>query len=158
MPIETKVQNWLDKPVGFLDIELQPTTHLDMAINGSYLANFINTIQLEVSKADISSTSFANSIKGFNNEVTIRDIVSTYIYPNTLVVLEITAKELKLALEKSSSYFKLENDEIKIIMHTKIKRIYPTKRYTQNIFLFNKGYVLCKFLCGIALFNTNLKI
>lgn len=138
MPIETKVQNWLDKPVGFLDIELQPTTHLDMAINGSYLANFINTIQLEVSKADISSTSFANSIKGFNNEVTIRDIVSTYIYPNTLVVLEVTAKELKLALEKSASYFKLDNDEIKI----SDSFLYPKLQHYNYDYFSNIEYII----------------
>lgn len=35
LPLEDKVQEWLDTPVGFLDTELQPTYHLDMALNGS---------------------------------------------------------------------------------------------------------------------------
>ena len=31
LPLEEKVQQWLDTPVGFLDTELQSSTHLDMA-------------------------------------------------------------------------------------------------------------------------------
>ncbi|WP_297634308.1 bifunctional UDP-sugar hydrolase/5'-nucleotidase [uncultured Clostridium sp.] len=113
--IEDKVQEWLDTPVGFLDTSLLPTTHLDMAINGSTLANFINSVQLHFSDAQIACTSFANSIKGFNKEVTIRDIVSTYIYPNTLVVLEITGTILKKALYRCSEYFHLnENGSLEI--------------------------------------------
>ncbi len=103
--LEKQVQQWLDTPVGFLDVELQPTTHIDMAVNGSYLANFINQVQLDASGADISVTSFANSIKGFNKDVTVRDITSTYMFPNTLAILEIDGKTLKLALERCASYF-----------------------------------------------------
>lgn len=105
LPIESEVQTWLDQPVGFLNQALSPVPHLEMAQTSSPLANFINQVQLEISGADISCTSFANSIKGFNKEVTIRDIVSTYVYPNTLVVLEVTGAILKQALEKCASYF-----------------------------------------------------
>lgn len=114
MPLEKEVQNWLDTPVGFLDVALQPTTHIDMAINGSYLANFINQIQLDASNADISITSFANSIKGFNKEVTVRDITSTYMFPNTLSILKVTGKILKLALERSASYIDNSKGELKV--------------------------------------------
>lgn len=102
---ENAVQKWLDQPVGFLSEALPPLPHLEMALKGSPLANFINQVQLEVSGADLSCTSFANSIKGFNEQVTIRDIVSTYVYPNTLVVLEVTGSILRQALEKCASYF-----------------------------------------------------
>lgn len=114
LPYEKSVQEWLDIPVGFLDIPLVPTTHLDMALNGSYLANFINSVQLDISSADIACTSFANSIKGFNKNVTVRDIVSTYIYPNTLVVLEVTGKVLKEALLRSSEYLTYNGEEVYI--------------------------------------------
>lgn len=114
MPLEEKVQKWLDTPVGHLDVDLQPTTHIDMAVNGSNLANFINQIQLEESGADISVTSFANSIKGFDKDVTVRDICSTYMFPNTLSILEIDGKTLKLALERCASYFDNSTGEIKV--------------------------------------------
>lgn len=114
LPLEEKVQEWLDTPVGFLDTDLHPTTHLDMALSGSYLANFINQIQLDISEADIACTAFANVIKGFDKNVTVRDILSTYPYPNTLVVLEVNKEILKLALERSASYFSNDTGNIKI--------------------------------------------
>ncbi|WP_035279073.1 bifunctional UDP-sugar hydrolase/5'-nucleotidase [Clostridium sp. Ade.TY] len=112
--IENDVQKWLDTPVGFLDCPLNPESHIKMALEGSNLANFINQVQLEKSNADISCTSFANVIKGFNKSVTVRDIVSTYVYPNTLVVLNITSEILKKALFRCSQYFAIENNKIKV--------------------------------------------
>ena len=63
LPLEEKIQEWLDTPVGFLNKELMPSSHLEMALNGSELANFINQIQIDESGADISCTSFSNEIK-----------------------------------------------------------------------------------------------
>jgi len=110
--LQEKVQQWLDKPIGHLDEPIIPSTHLDMALNGQPLANFVNDIQLEISKADISCTSLGNSVKGFNKDITIRDIVSTYIYPNTLVIKEISGRTLKLGLNRSAEYFELKDNEV----------------------------------------------
>ena len=114
MPLEKRVQTWLDSPVGYLNVELQPDDRINMAVNGSMLANFINQIQLEVADCDLSCTSFANAVKGFNTSVTVRDIVSTYVYPNTLVVLEVTGDVLKQALEVCASYIHNENGELSV--------------------------------------------
>lgn len=114
LPLEKKIQVWLDQPVGFLNTDLVPRKHLTMAQEGSLLANFINQVQLDRSGADISCCSFANSIKGFNKAVTVRDIVSTYIYPNTLVVLEVNGQIVKDALENVASYFHLEDGQVTV--------------------------------------------
>ncbi len=114
LPLENEVQKWLDIPVGHLDVALEPTSHLQMALNGTYLANFINQVQLDYTGADISTTSFANSIKGFNKSVTIRDIVSTYVFSNTLKVLEVSGTVLKLALEACARYFEIEDGQVVI--------------------------------------------
>lgn len=104
-PFEQENAAYLDTPVGFLDEELQPSDHLDMALNGSLIANFFNQVQLEASGADISCTCLGNKVKGFDRRVTIRDIVSTYIYPNTLVTIEVGRTVLKAALERCAEYF-----------------------------------------------------
>lgn len=109
---EDSVQNWLDNVVGYLDKELFPKSHLEMAVNGSELADFINKIQIEFSGADISCTSFANKVIGFPKEVRIRDVLLTYPFPNTLVVLEITGKNLKDALERMAEYFDIKDGNI----------------------------------------------
>ncbi|MGL5978913.1 MAG: bifunctional metallophosphatase/5'-nucleotidase [Erysipelotrichaceae bacterium] len=112
--LEASVQAWLDTPVGHLDQALTPGTHLEMALHGSRLANFINQMQLSTSGADIACTSFANVIKGFERDVTVRDIMATYPYPNTLVILEVKRDIIKAALERSASYFAIQGDDISI--------------------------------------------
>ena len=100
---------WLDTPVGHLDTALEPDTPLNMAKNGSLIANFFNQVQLEASGADISATCLGNEVKGFDRDVTIRDVVATYIYPNTLKTLEVDRAVLKAALERCASYFDFDS-------------------------------------------------
>lgn len=114
LAIDKEVQAWMDTPIGNLSEPLIAKEHLTMALEGAPLANFINNIQLAVSNADISCTSFANVIAGFNQKVSIRDVLATYPYPNTLVVKEVTGTILKEALERCASYFAVENGEVKI--------------------------------------------
>ena len=104
-PLESKVQQWLDTPTGFLDIPLTGGDHLTQALHGSPLANFINTVQRDASGARISACSLPNEFKGLPTTVTVRDVVSTYIYTNTLVVLELDKATLKRYMERSAAYF-----------------------------------------------------
>jgi 2',3'-cyclic-nucleotide 2'-phosphodiesterase/3'-nucleotidase len=76
-----------------------------MAAHGSLIANFFNQVQREASGAQLSATSLGNEVKGFDTDVTIRDVVATYIYPNTLVTLEVDRAVLKAVLERSADYF-----------------------------------------------------
>ena len=107
---EEKAKRWLDRPVGQLDVPLLPEDHLAMASKGSMIANFFNQVQREASGADISETGFANEVKGFDTSVSIRDVVSSYIFSNTLKVIEVDRHVLKAALERCAAYFALEAD------------------------------------------------
>lgn len=108
--IEDKVQEWLEQPIGRINKALMPEDKVTMAYQGSSIADFINQVQLYFSKAQISSVGLANEIAGFNSEVKTRDIIATYPYPNTLLVLEITGKDLKAAMERSAEYFDVLED------------------------------------------------
>ncbi|MCL1950553.1 MAG: bifunctional metallophosphatase/5'-nucleotidase [Turicibacter sp.] len=119
--IESQVQKWLDAPVGFLDQPLTPDDKVSMALNGTPLADFFNQVQLEATGADISVTSLGNEVKGFQKEVTVRDVVSTYIYPNTIVVLSITGKQLKAVLERAASYLEPGPKVSKAFLQPKIE-------------------------------------
>ncbi len=107
-PIEEKTAKWLDTPVGRLDTPLLPDEPLKMAENGSLIANFFNQVQLEASGAQLSATSLDSSVKGFSQNVTVRDVVSSYVFPNTLKTVFITRDKLKLALERSAEYYVLD--------------------------------------------------
>ncbi len=99
---------WLDHPAGHLDRPIWPEDHLKMAMNGTSIADFFNLVQLDASGADISCAALANSVRGFDSNVTVRDVVSSYVYNNTLKVLEIRGSVLRRALEQCASYFQTD--------------------------------------------------
>lgn len=112
--VEHEVQAWLDCEVGELVKPLLPDKKIKMAMEGNEIALFLNQIQLYYSKAQISAVSLANDVKGFEKGVTRRDVIATYPFPNTLVVLEITGADLKAAIERSAEYFEIgEGGELK---------------------------------------------
>ena len=107
-PLDAENAVFLDQPLGELDIPLAPGDHMEMAVHGSIIANFFNQVQLDASGADLSVTSLGNVVKGFNQEVTIRDVVATYVFPNTLKTILVDRRVLKAALERSAEYFDLD--------------------------------------------------
>lgn len=100
-----ELNTWLDTPIGRLSRAIWPSEKLDMALNGSSIADFFNTVQLWASGADVSCAALGNELRGFDSQVTVRDVVASYVYSNTLVVLEVTGHVLKLALEQCARYF-----------------------------------------------------
>ena len=108
---------FLDTPIGWLDIPLEPRSSLDMAVRGSSIANFFNQVQMDASGADLSVTCLGNEVRGFHKEVTIRDVVATYIFPNTLKTILVDRMVLKAALERSAEYFALDAQGKPCISH-----------------------------------------
>ena len=104
-PLEDRVQEWLDQPLGRLDRPLPPDTKIRMAVQGSPIADFVNQIQLDCSKAQIACCGLANELGGFDREVTTRSVIASYPYPNTLLVLRIDGATLRKALERTAEYF-----------------------------------------------------
>jgi 2',3'-cyclic-nucleotide 2'-phosphodiesterase/3'-nucleotidase len=83
----------------------------DVRTRDNAVIEFINKVQMNVSNTTISNTAlFHNDSPGFPTQVTMRDIVSNYIYPNTLKVIRISGKDIKDALERSAAYFMLGED------------------------------------------------
>jgi len=104
------LNQWLDTPIGRLSKPLLPQPKLAMALHGSPIADFINQVQLEASGAQVSCTALSNDVSGFQAEVTVRDVVSSYPFANTLVVLRVTGQILRAALEQCATYFRVSAD------------------------------------------------
>ena len=113
-PLERENARFLDTPLGTLDRPLPPRDRLSMALRGSDIANFINQVQLEASGADISVTALGNTVKGFQQRVTVRDIAASYEFPNTLKTIPVTRTELKAALERCAEYFDPRENGLRI--------------------------------------------
>jgi 2',3'-cyclic-nucleotide 2'-phosphodiesterase/3'-nucleotidase len=114
LPLEEAVQEWLDVDIGRLKEPVAERNKLEMALQGSAIADFFNQVQLEYSGADISCVGLGNSPISLPDHVTMRDMVRVYPFSNTLVVLEINEESLKKALERCAEYFTLKDGNIEI--------------------------------------------
>jgi len=112
-PYEDQTQVWLDQTVGQLSgYDFMIRVPFKARLHKHPLVSLINQVQLETSGAQLSGVSLFNDPAGFKPEVTTRDIVSTYVYPNTLIVKQINGLQLKAYLEKCAEYFTLDHDRI----------------------------------------------
>ncbi len=108
--VNDEVEEWLDSPIG----EVQGNMRIDdveqaRRVEHPYV-EFVHNVQMHYAECDISGTAlFNNQAKGFGEKVTMRDVVLNYIYPNTLAVLKVSGADLKAALERSATYFELDD-------------------------------------------------
>ncbi|USG65627.1 bifunctional metallophosphatase/5'-nucleotidase [Brevibacillus ruminantium] len=114
---EWQTQHWLDQPIGRFTGEMRVLDPMAARLKDNAFVEFINRVQMEVSGAAISNTAlFDDHSPGFPAEVTMRDIVSNYIYPNTLTVLRVKGSDIRAALEQTADYFALD-DAGKIVVN-----------------------------------------
>lgn len=105
-PLLNRVNQWLDEPVGHVGDNMRITDHFSARLHGHPFTELINRVQMAATGAKISANAiFNDEMRGFDNTVTIRDVMTNYIYPNTLAVVALTGAELVLALEQNANYF-----------------------------------------------------
>lgn len=110
-PYESIVQEWLEQPLGLIRGSMSISNPLQIRLSDNTFIEFVNKVQMEAAGVDISNTAlFENLCPGFSNNVTMRQVISNYIYPNTLKVLRISGQDIKDALEQSAEYFILTEE------------------------------------------------
>ena len=112
--IEVELQDYLDREIGKFDKDILMEDIFEARLNGHPFINFLHQVQLEASGADFSALSLFDSAIGFKKNVSIRDVLINYPYPNTLMVLKVRGDKLKEAIEKAATYFVIEDGSIKI--------------------------------------------
>ena len=96
-PYEQAAQAWLDRAIGTCVSELSAT---DAHRGDSALLKLVHCAQLEAGNAEVSLTASFNPAAHIpRGAATVRDIARLYPYDNTLVVVELTGRQLKEALE-----------------------------------------------------------
>ncbi len=112
---EAQTQKWLDQPIGVLqDGDCLIKDEVDARIHKHACVSLLNQIQKDHYQADLSAVALFNDAAGFNQSITMRDIVSTYVYPNTLVKILLTGAQLKKYLETAARYFDVKEDVVVI--------------------------------------------
>ncbi|WP_445683626.1 bifunctional metallophosphatase/5'-nucleotidase [Sporosarcina sp. FSL K6-3457] len=125
-PIYQRTEKWLDEAIGTVKGDIRLKNAFDARVHGHAYVEFINKIQMAVSGASISATSlFHDEEGGLPNEVTMRDIVTNYIYPNTLKVLRLSGNDILQALEQCASYFTIENGRLAVSPSFKYPKAQP---------------------------------
>ncbi|HAE17016.1 MAG TPA: bifunctional metallophosphatase/5'-nucleotidase [Erysipelotrichaceae bacterium] len=109
---EEECQNWLDEPLGTCAGDLMITDQLDARVHKSQAVTFINQVQMEVTGAQLSMTALHSNAAGFHHDISMRDLVNTYLYPNTLIVKKINGRILKQLLENSAAFWSIRNDAV----------------------------------------------
>lgn len=112
-PLNEEVEAWLDQTLGQVTGSMAITNPAKARVSEHPYIEFINRVQMNASGASISGTAlFNNEGRGFNSTITMRDVLTNYIYPNTLAVLNISGADLKAALEQTANYLVLDQGEI----------------------------------------------
>jgi len=113
LPLQTQLESWLDEPIGSVNGNMLIEDPFEARLADNPYVEFINNIQLQISGAQISGTAlFHNEKGGFGHQVTMRDIMNNYIYPNTLKVLLLSGNDIRLALEQCATYFEVVDGNI----------------------------------------------
>ncbi len=112
--LQDNVQQWLDTPVGELACDIDCVEPLPLMTNGWDFANLCNHVILDYTGADFAVTSLMNSPYPLSGQVTIRDIVCSYPFANTIDTISILGSDIKLALEQVATFFVLEEGVLSI--------------------------------------------
>ena len=112
--IQSDLKDFLDTEIGHLDKDITIDDIFLARLEGHPFINLLHQIQLDISNADFSAVSLFDCAIGFKQNITIKDVLINYPFANTLKVLKITGSKLKEAIEKSATYFTLENNEVQI--------------------------------------------
>jgi len=114
-PFDDQTQIWLDQKLGKVEgFDLLIKDPFDARLHKHPYVSFINFIQKQVTQADICGTALFNQAIGLGNEISYRDLVNNYVYPNSLIVKEMDGKTLKLYLEQCADYFTVIDERIMV--------------------------------------------
>lgn len=103
-PYDRETNNWLRRVIGESGEELSARAG---CCRDTAILDLIQRVQMEAGHADVSMVaSFNQQARIPRGPVTVREIAGLYVYENTLVVVAVTGRQLKDALEHSAKYFR----------------------------------------------------
>ena len=102
-PYHRETQAWLDQVIGDSAVELRAG---EERFRDTAILDLVLRVQLEAGNADVSTAMSLNPKARIpKGPVTARDIIGLYEYEATPIVIEVTGKQLREALEHSARHF-----------------------------------------------------
>ncbi|ANK63012.1 hypothetical protein AYR56_07295 [Loigolactobacillus backii] len=125
--LQQEAERWLDQPLGQVKGDMRIKNPNRARVVEAAYVEFIQRVQMTAVGADISATAlFNNESTGFGEQVTMRQVVTNYVYPNTVALVAINGAILRAALEKSALFFAPLGKE-KVGINAKF--LHPKKQY-----------------------------
>lgn len=152
--LNIELEKYLDTTIGQFDQDILLEDLCKARFEGHPYVNFLHEVQLASSHAEISVVSIFDQAIGFRKDVTVRDVLVNYPYPNTLKVLEVPGYKLIEAMEKSVSYFELDQDG-KVVINEEF--LLPKKKnYNYDMFYGISYEIDLRKEYGNRLFNVKI--
>jgi len=102
-PYHRETQAWLDQVIGDSQVELRAG---EERFGDAAILDLVHRVQLEAGSADVSMAMSLNPKARIpKGPVTVRSIMGLYEYEAAPIVIEVTGKQLKEALEHSARHF-----------------------------------------------------
>ena len=113
--IHQQTENWLDEPIGTIEGNMLFEDAFHVRIHKHPYIEFIQNVQMASTNTQISCTAlFHDGPGGFPKDVTMRHLVTNYIFPNTLKVLRVKGDHIIQALEQNATYFSIKDGGLTI--------------------------------------------
>lgn len=106
------IEKWLDAPITLLSTSMAIDDQFEARTTPHPYINFLNYILMQASDAPIAASALFDLSKGFKGEVTMRDVLNNYPFPNTFNVLALSGQDIKDALEKTAEYFEVKDNQV----------------------------------------------
>ncbi|WP_082691375.1 bifunctional metallophosphatase/5'-nucleotidase [Paenibacillus rubinfantis] len=108
-PLESATQAWLDQPIGRVEGDMTIMNPFACRLADHPFMEFVNRVQMEAAGVEVSNAALlSEASKGFADSITLRDVLTNFMYPNTLTVLRLIGKDIREALEQTANYFVLD--------------------------------------------------
>lgn len=109
--VENKTQVWLDQPIGEVLGDMSIASVMECRLRDHPFIEFVNKVQMDVTGVDVGNAALlSESSAGFQGQITLRDVLTNFPYPNTLTVLRLRGQDIKDALEQTADYFIVGED------------------------------------------------
>lgn len=105
---EQQISTWMEQTISRANGSMRICNAHEARLRKHPFIQWLNQAQMYLTGAELSLTSLmSNDSPGFDSVIRNRDIAANYPYANTLTVLKVSGERIRSALERSASYFLL---------------------------------------------------
>lgn len=109
--LNQQTQAWLDQPIAHLPESARIDNAMKGRLQGADFINLLQEMQLHFTQADVSATAvMSDKAKGFDQLVTLRDVILNYPYANQLCRVKLTGRQLRKIVEYSLAFLQKDKN------------------------------------------------